>query len=321
MRRRRTPLEIFSLSFLDCICCGLGAVLIILLMYVHALRKMENTVPSLQAHITTLSNDVISLNNRIAVLSSAVGSQTNTILQLSNAWMGLVVECARLSDELRLAQDQARVMGDLGGTVQQQLNLIQSLSNQLRQAQSTRTILGIPIAQKRLVFLIDISGSMEQDQRLADVKGAFKVMLTSLDPQYHINIIAYTSEGPQNAQKLVYRTVWNTLTPVDADTRRQAINFVTQLAPLGGTPTATAVARALREHPTADAMILLSDGEPNDPGMKTVDDCAEAIKRANTRSIPIHTIGVGSEMADPNSPGRSFMERVAKDSHAVCISF
>ncbi|MCX7846461.1 MAG: PrsW family intramembrane metalloprotease [bacterium] len=176
----RTPLEIFSLSFLDCIYCGLGAVLIILLMYVHAMRKMENTVPSLRARISMLSNALVNLNSRIAVLSAAVGNQTNTILQLSNAWMGLVVECARLSDELRLAQDQVPVLGDLGGTIQQQLNLIQSLSNQLRQAQNTRTILGIPIAQKRLVFLIVISGSMKEDQRLADVKGAFKVMLASI---------------------------------------------------------------------------------------------------------------------------------------------
>jgi uncharacterized protein YegL len=318
MRPRRTQLEIFSLSFLDCICCGLGAVLIVLLMYVHEMRTRENTVPAWQARVSTLSNDVINLNTRVATLSHEIGNQTNTILALSNSWMGLVVQCAQLSDELRLAREQNRILGDLGGTVREQLNLIQALSNDLRIARSARTIMGIPITQSKIVFLIDASLSMNDDQRLADVKGAFKVMLASLNDSYAIDLIAFTTRSAQD-RTLVYAPLWTTLQQVTPARRQEAMRYVTQLTPQGGTPTTTATTRALRTYPTTEAIVLLSDGEPTDHDVWT--KCADDIKAQNGRNIPIYTVGVGSSMSDTGSAGRQFMERVASESGAKCISF
>jgi len=318
MRRRRPPIEIFSISFLDCICCGLGAVLIVLLLYVNKMRLQEKYVPALRTQISALSNDLINLNSRVAVLSREVGSHTNTIMSLSNAWMGLAVEYARRSDELKLAQEQNRILGDLGGTVQQQLNLIQSLSNDLRQARNTRTILGIPISQTRLLFLIDCSLSMQEDQRLADVKGAFKIMLASLNDSYHINLAGYTTRSGQDRTP-VFVPLWNKLQPVTSAARQEAMQFVTDLQVVGGTPTTDAMQRALRDYPDAEAIVLLSDGEPTD--RSAWQECAAAINTANQRRIPIYTIGVGSLMADASSDGRQFMERVARDAGGTCISF
>jgi len=318
MRRRKTPLEIFSLSFLDCICCGLGAVLIVLLLYVQAMRRQENTVPALRAHASALSNDIVNLNSRIATLSSAEGSYTNTIMAISNAWMGLVVQYAQLSDELKLAQDRSRILGDLGGTIKEQLNLIQSLSNDMRQAQATRTILGIPIAQTRLLFLIDASLSMQDDQRLADVKGAFKVMLASLNDTYAVDLVWFTTRGSQDRTP-VYTPLWSSLLPATAARKADATRFVTTLQAIGGTPTTTAVLQALKEYGNATAIVLLSDGEPTDHDNWA--SCAEDIKSANVPRRPIYTVGVGSQMSDVNSPARQFMERVARESGGACISF
>ena len=353
MRKRKAPLQIFSLSFLDCICCGLGAVLIILLSYAFSIQREANRIAQFQSTIAQQSNDIASLTyriqslvGRVATLSSKLGSATNTIVSLSNAYMGISVDFARLSDELRLAQDKNRILGALGGTVQEQLNLIEALSNDLRRAQmandalssdlrraqstsdalsndlrrarNTKTILGLPISQKRLVFLIDSSGSMESDQRLADVKGAFKVVLASLDQSYQVDLVSFTTD-PNDAYKLDIQHRWNDLRNVTAQNRREAIDFVTQMEATGGTPTATAVELAMKNYPDTDAVVLLSDGEPtdhNDP-----DQCASAIRDAHQRSIPIYTVGVGSDMAARTSIARQFMERVARESGGKCIAF
>jgi uncharacterized protein YegL len=318
MRRRKTPLEIFSLSFLDCICCGLGAVLIVLLLYVQAMRRQENTVPALRAHASALSNDIVNLNSRIATLSRAEGSYTNTIMAISNAWMGLVVQYAQLSDELKLAQDRSRILGDLGGTIKEQLNLIQSLSNELLQAKTTRTILGIPIVQTRLLFLIDASLSMQDDQRLADVKGAFKVMLASLNETYAVDLVWFTTRSSQD-RTAVYTPLWGSLQPATAARKTDAARFVTTLQPIGGTPTTTAVCKALKEYGDAAAIVLLSDGEPTDHDNWT--ECAADIKSANVHERPIYTVGVGSQMSNVSGAARQFMERVARESGGACISF
>jgi Mg-chelatase subunit ChlD len=245
MRRRRAPIEIFSISFLDCICCGLGAVLIVLLLYVHIMRGQQSSVPALRAQISALTKD-------------------------------------------------------------------------LQQARDKRTIMGISISHTRLLFLIDCSLSMQQDQRLADVKGAFKIMLASLNDSYHINLAGYTTRSGQNRTP-VFVPLWNKLQPVTSAARLEAMQFVTDLEAVGGTPTTYAMQRALHDYPDAEAIVLLSDGEPTD--RSAWQDCAADINTANQRRIPIYTIGVGSLMADASSDGRRFMERVARDAGGTCISF
>ena len=291
MRKRKTSLEIFSIAFLDCICCGLGAVLIMLLLY------------------AVKTKDIYAEQKRYS----------ETIGALSNKINGIEVRIADVAKELKLAQDKNEILGKIGGTVEKQLVLITALSNKLVQAQNTKTILGLPISEKKLVFLIDVSGSMDKDQRLADVKGAFKVVMASLDSTYSVDLLSFTT-----APNDIITPHKKRLTSVTNYERRSAIDFVTGLQAHGGTPTSDAVKYAFTHYPDAEALVLLSDGEPNNKlgaklGAKL--DAATIINNSNRRNIPIYTVGVGSEMSKTNSTARKFMETVAKESGAKCITF
>ena len=58
---RRRKIEVFSLSFLDCICCGFGAMILIFVLTIGAQGKNQRaTVEALQrmlaAHLASLAN-------------------------------------------------------------------------------------------------------------------------------------------------------------------------------------------------------------------------------------------------------------------------
>ena len=75
---KRRPIEVFSLSFLDCLCCGFGAILLLFILSIgsgpHGV-KSEVDVPTLramQAQLTILEDDVA---NQTALLESAINSE------------------------------------------------------------------------------------------------------------------------------------------------------------------------------------------------------------------------------------------------------
>ena len=75
---KRRPIEVFSLSFLDCLCCGFGAILLLFILSIgsgpHGVES-EVDVPTLramQAQLTILEDDVA---NQTALLESAINSE------------------------------------------------------------------------------------------------------------------------------------------------------------------------------------------------------------------------------------------------------
>ena len=184
----------------------------------------------------------------------------------------------------------------------------------------TVSILGIPMRERKLVFLIDTSGSMQEEGRFAEVRGAMKVVLRSLDPTHQVDLMTFTTDD-QRAP--VVQSLWGSLHGFGEQQRADAVQFLMHTTPRNGTPTVAAISTALARYPEAEALVLLSDGEPTDYDAYGVawERAAEAIAQCNPRRVPIYTIGVGPRMGDVRHGGRRFMERVALLSHAASSSF
>ncbi len=184
----------------------------------------------------------------------------------------------------------------------------------------TVSILGIPMRARKLVFLLDNSGSMQEEGRFAEVRGAMKVVLRSLDPTHQVDLMTFTTDD-QRAP--VLPSLWGNLNRFGERQRAAAVQFLMNTTPRNGTPTVEAIRTALARYPDAEALVLLSDGEPTDYDEYGVEweRAAAAIAQLNTRRVPIYTIGVGPRMSDMRHGGRRFMERVALMSHAASSSF
>lgn len=256
---------------------------------------------------------------------------------LSNQWVAAVAaRDAWRSDHARLhiilagmSNDVTRALGEmtrLWARVQA-LEATNRALAALVPAQSdtvtvTRTvsILGIPMRERKIVFLLDNSGSMREEGRFAEVRGAMKVVLRSLDPSHKVDLMSFTTADDCTP---VLQPLWGSLQRFGTPQRAAAVQFLMDMTPRNGTPTVSAVSNALARYADVEAVVLLSDGEPTDydPYGVAWERAAAAIEQLNTRRVPIYTVGVGPRMRSERHAGRRFMERVALMSHAASSSF
>lgn len=150
------------------------------------------------------------------------------------------------------------------------------------------SILGLGTNKKNIVILVDMSGSMVAHR--GKVTEALNEVLDQMQPDNRFSIIGYRG-GP------TFDTYppSGSLVPADATTIAQAKNFVGGMTRRfgGGTPTQIALLRALNLRP--EAVILMSDGAPDDgqPGSIIAN-----ITNRNRGSAEIHTVAIGDYTQD-----------------------
>lgn len=145
------------------------------------------------------------------------------------------------------------------------------------------SILGVGTDKKKIAVVVDMSGSMRAHSN--NVVSALEEILAQMKPDNEFVIMGYRG-GP----------TYDTYPPngrmagVNASTLAGARNFVSSMPRRfgGGTPTQSAMVRALNLKP--GAIILISDGAPDDgsPG-----NIVNNITRRNRGKAEIHTVAIG----------------------------
>ena len=164
MRRRRN-VEAFSLSFLDCICCGFGAIILLLVLSkIYEPVIIEKTQDDLEQLIALLQQELFEIRGETAIINrdlESVQNQTSTTK----------IELARLQGELNTiqgryvaAQKESESVVDEGALSRTK----QRLTEEMRRLQPYYSrapddaVAGIPVDSEYVVFIIDTSGSMQQ---------------------------------------------------------------------------------------------------------------------------------------------------------------
>jgi HEAT repeat protein len=158
---------------------------------------------------------------------------------------------------------------------------------------------GVPVLSNRMVFLIDISGSMSEvtgsESRLDQSKKELLKVLGQLGKDAQVNLIFFDDRLEP----------WRkTLVPIKPNLK-EAQALVAKVAPRGSTNIFDALDAAFA-HKEADTIYLLSDGDPTNGRIIDPDDILREVRRMNRmRQIVIHTISFGSSrfmkaLADQN---------------------
>ena len=153
---KRRPIEVFSLSFLDCLCCGFGAILLLFILSIgsgKAGADSEIDVPSLQAlraQLAQLEADVASKTAQLAAASNR--EQTE---QERQRIQSIVQELA--SELANLQQEYDSRRANLSASQQaaaEAKRLLQSFQHE------NLPPIGLPAEATHVAFIIDTSGSM-----------------------------------------------------------------------------------------------------------------------------------------------------------------
>ncbi len=156
----------------------------------------------------------------------------------------------------------------------------------LRLTVQSRTVSAERRRPSQLVFVIDVSGSMEQENRLGLVKRTLRVLVDELGEGDRVGIVVYGSDA---------RTV---LEPVDASRRELILDAVDRLRPEGSTNAAAGLdegydmARRHFRDGANNRLVLCSDGVAN-VAQTAADDILARARRESDRGIYLSAVGFG----------------------------
>ena len=164
MKRRRN-IEAFSLSFLDCICCGFGAIILLLVLSkIYEPVIIEKTQDDLESLIALLQQELFDIRGETTVINRDL---KDVRIQTSDSKLRL----ARLQGDLRKVRGQyAATQRDSEATLDEgALNITkQRLTDEMRRLApyyrraDDDAVAGIPADSEYVIFIIDTSGSMQQ---------------------------------------------------------------------------------------------------------------------------------------------------------------
>ena len=164
MARQRRAAEEFSLSFLDVICCGFGAV-ILLLMITKTVQPqiIEASAVNLEGRIAALQEQLFELRGETHILNRDLNAKHE---QLSENEERIAILRGKLA-AVKSQYDSLSVQSNSNDIVTTQLAVArQQLSEEMKrllglQYKSKNNLIGgIPVDSEYIIFVIDTSGSM-----------------------------------------------------------------------------------------------------------------------------------------------------------------
>jgi len=172
MKKRRN-IEAFSLSFLDCICCGFGA--IVLLLVLSKIYDPKNL--NVQAESIELSQ---SLEKQLEEIQNESSLVDDSLSEAKLNTVNLLQELEVLNEELNNVRGEYAISlskpielddneKDLEEAKQKLSDEIKKLQPDFRRA-SNEAIGGIPVDSEYIIFVIDTSGSMQSKWDWAEKK-------------------------------------------------------------------------------------------------------------------------------------------------------
>ncbi len=165
--KRRREFEIFSMSFLDAICCGFGAmILLFLVIRVAEPARLEEAARDIDGLIAQYEQE----------LNEIIGETERVRRQELNTTENLRADTSRIEDlQAQLERIRAQVFAVEDPTLETEQNRLasakQSLTEEMRRLLADYRppideykVGGIPVDSEYIIFLIDTSGSMQQFQ-------------------------------------------------------------------------------------------------------------------------------------------------------------
>jgi len=163
-RRARRETEIFSISFLDCITCGLGSVVLLLVLSNIRAPSIEQSEEDLKEQLLTLQDELIEIEGQSDILNRDLKAQQE---QLSDEKLRIARLQGDLSDikgKFNASKQEADVANQLEGRLASaQQVLTEEMKRLLGQGfrrKKDDAIGGIPVDSEYIIFIIDTSGSM-----------------------------------------------------------------------------------------------------------------------------------------------------------------
>jgi hypothetical protein len=299
MKLPRRTVEIFSLSFLDCICCGFGAIILLLVLTEYGQPiQIEESRQKLNGQVQVLDEQLNVIRGETDVLNRELKGRLEELQKEKMRLAQLAGDLTDINGQFSSSRKEASVTN----TVETELvSAYQTMTEEMKRLlkdQASRpkseAIGGIPIDSEYVIFIIDTSASMtsghwaEAQQVMQEILGIYPKVkgLQIMDDEGKVMI------GGSRGQ-------WLTDTNVQ---RKQIIDRMKNWRAFSNSSPVEGIEEAIKVYWAADKRIslyVLGDEFTGDSIQKALEDVANLNKvdKAGRRLVRIHAVGF------PESPG------------------
>ncbi|HEX9786036.1 MAG TPA: hypothetical protein VGA56_25335 [Opitutaceae bacterium] len=314
VRKRRSGFQVFSVSFLDCICCGFGAMLLLFVLTIGKQADHRSTIVArIQVMISQLEADIKKETDVTKLVQQRIQSENEKIDTRKVKFETKKTDLTKLEDELALVLQQRSSLKD-------QLDRLLALQEAVPKEDEPPPI-PIPNRQRRqyltgfnfegnyVVFMIEASGGMVADsvdeaiamisvpdeQKRKAVKWRRVVrsvqwIITNLRPNQVYQIMIFN----QDALPLIPEREHEWFQPLDRSTTAEVLKRLEEVTPKGGANHERAFVSLRGLFPSVDSVMLLTDGLPtlsdsHASSSVTTDSDRERFFRDALRVVPRQT--------------------------------
>ena len=319
MAKRRRNIEAFSLSFLDCICCGFGAIILLLVLSkIYQPVVVEEADQDLRQLIALLQKELFDIRGTTTILD-------RTLKEVKEETRATRIELGELKGDLsdiegqyEASQDPEDATVGIGElrVARQKLSEEQKRLNPYYRRPDADAVAGIPVDSEYIIFVIDTSGSM-LDQSWTLAQRMLRETLQAY-PQFK-GIQVMNDDGMYIFKE--YTARWMP----DSPGRRQAIvsrmrtwNATSDSNPVNG------IEAAILDFRDEDKKISIYVFGDDYQGVRTIDKAMDAIDRLNRpgkdgeRLIRIHGVGFPGRFGSASVPNSA--ASFATFMRAVCAT-
>lgn len=180
--------------------------------------------------------------------------------------------------------------------------------------------IGFKFRGKKIVFIIDTSYSMTQEDRMGQVKAGLKMLLTSMSDAYQVELVQFPW-----GDRAPFKALWGVMKDNDTATKLEAFEYIYSLRPYGGTPTRETLNHVLNHYKDVSDIVLLTDGAPSLHNSNKQDDFHDILKMVrelNKNKIQINSIGVGlAFIRDQSSDQYKFLSLLSQYNNGFFVGF
>jgi hypothetical protein len=162
MRRRRN-VEAFSLSFLDCICCGFGAIILLLVLSkIYEPVVIEEAEENLEQLIALLQEELFQIRGETVILDRELKNVSEDAAATKLELADLQGDLSRIRGQYEASRQEEESTideGDLRAARQRLTEEMKRLLPYYRRS-AADAVAGIPVDSEYIIFVIDTSNSM-----------------------------------------------------------------------------------------------------------------------------------------------------------------
>ncbi len=314
MARRRRQTEIFSMSFLDCMSCGFGAVILFfMIINSHVNATTDDDTKALMAETNRLEIEVLEGRKNLALarntkqkLETEMEDADSQIAQIMALIQELQAELDKYdNDTLAKIQRVEKLQSDIKSLEEEVKRLLAMKQQQDAAGEQIRTfkgegdrqyLTGLKLGGQRTLVLVDRSASMLSDKLVNVLRRRNLPEAEQLRSRKWRQVVAsvdwLTSQFRQGTEFQIYMFN-NKAEPViqgtdgvwlkaDDDTQlNEAIRVLRRTVPKNGTNMHAAFRIATQLSPRPDNIILLVDGMPTMEAETTSKTVVSSNERGN----------------------------------------